>query len=551
MHRFFKKNRANLLALIILAIFSVIGLWSLISNPFYTSHDGFTHTARIAAYFQDLSDGQFPPRWATNFNSNFGSPIFVYSYPLPYLLGALLHMAAISYQNSFRMVMAAGFVLSGLSCFLWLRNKFKTTGALVGAVFYMWVPYHFLNVYVRAALAENLAYGFVPLVFWSIEKKWWTVTAVLLAAVLLSQNEVAALTLPLFLGWALLHRSFRRFILSTALAFALSAFIYVPDLFERQFIHFDQNMTYFRDHFVAFWQLIRSPWGYGFDFPGTIRDEMSFQLGLTQIMVAILTGGLIMIRRKFEKEVLFFFLVLAASVFLMTESPIIRNIWQILPIIKTIVDFPWRFLGITTISFAFFGAYLVANFRWQKLLAIVLLLIVFIANRNHIRINQPLNYSDKTFSGYIGTATATSDEYVPVWRVNMRMPGRPSRFDFLYGDGSISEVSENASGLNWRVDNTSGSAILRVNRFYFPQTTIKYNGFNLAKGKDWNVITTQKDLKFDDTGLMLLSGPKPGSYSLRLEETPLDRAADSLSLISFACIILLLFRSGYAAKVKN
>lgn len=548
MRQFLRKNRANLLALLIICVLSFVALRSLFSASFYTSHDGINHTVRIAAYYQSLKDGQWPVRWATNFDSNFGSPIFVYSYPLPYALGAAFHLTGISFQDSFRLVMALGFIFSGIFCFLWLRNRFSAVAALTGAVFYLWVPYHFLNIYVRAALAENFAYAFVPLVFLGIERKWWKFTALTLATVLLSHNEVSALVLPLFLGWAWINRGLRQFILSTIFAFSISAFIYFPDLFERQNIHFDTTMNYFRDHFVAWWQLIRSPWGYGFDFPDTIRDGISFQLGLAQILATAILGVLIAVKRKMTREPAYFLLILLASIFLMTESPIIRNVWQILPFIKTIVDFPWRFLGLTTISFAFLTAYLVSKFRFPKVLVFFLLVAVLVANRNFIRINQAASFSDDFFANYNGTATASSSEYIPKWRDNLQLLGRPERLDFLFGSGEIAGVKENASELSWTVIGATLPAALRINRFYFPETTILYNGRELAKDSDWQIITTRTKQEFDDTGLILLPQAGNGSYSLRFTESPLRQVANYLSLISFTGIIFLVGADRFRTK---
>lgn len=497
MRKFFKKN---FLILGVILFFSLVGLWALIKNPFYTSHDGFTHTARIAAYYQALRSGQFPARWAVNFYDGRGSPIFVYSYPLPYFWGSILHFFGISYQDSFRVLMGFSFVFGCLTAFWWLKNKFSLWPAVVGAVFYTWVPYRFLNLYVRAALAESLAYSFVPLVFLALEKWRWQFLALVLSAVLLSHNEVAALTLPVFAGWALVQKKFRKFFLATVFAFAVSAFIYLPDFFERGYVNFDKGISYFQDHFVAWWQLIRSHWGYGFDFPGTVNDDMSFQLGMAQIAAVVLL--LVIARKKiFQKEGLFFFGVLTVSIFLMVDQPFIQNIWEALPGIKTIVDFPWRFLGVTTIAFAYLSAYLVSLKNNSRILVIFLLAAVFIFNRNHLRINLPQNFPDEVFDNYQGSSTAGSDEYHPVWDLT-RLPW--------------DKIAANESGA-------------RINRFYFPETIITLNGQNLVKDKDWQV---------DKNGLINLNTRFSGTnYRLIFRETPLRQAANLISLISFAGLI--------------
>ena len=100
---------------------------SLFSVPFYTSHDSFTHTARIAAYFDSLNDGlaslasgrsgQFPVSWAKNLNGNLGSPIFVYSYPLVYMIGGGIHYLGVHYEDAFRFIIGISYILSGFTCY--------------------------------------------------------------------------------------------------------------------------------------------------------------------------------------------------------------------------------------------------------------------------------------------------------------------------------------------------------------------------------------------------------------------------------------------------
>ena len=554
--------RKDLLAYGIILFFVVVGLWALIRNPFYTSHDGFTHTARIMAYYEALKDGQFPPRWATKFSGNLGSPIFVYSYPLPYFLGSLLHFGRVHYQDSFRLVLGGGYLLSGLTAFWWLSKRFGKVAGLVGAVFYLWAPYRFLNIYVRAALAESFAYTFIPLVFLAIdqlftnyEKKWWYLLVFSASGLLLSHNLVAAMFLPAALLLIAVYTVFLKkvyhgliSIFAIVMAFLMSSFIYLPDLFERGYVHFDEGISYWQNHFVAWWQLIRSHWGYGFDFPGTVNDDMSFQLGLTQILVtgllALLLGWLIKKKHfKFKSVVnvegLFFLTLLGGAIFLMLDEPLIVPLWKVLPFIKTIIDFPWRFLGMTVIAFSFLAAYFIHLTKNSKILATVLVALVIIANRNHVHINEALSFTDQEIEGYHGTSTAESNEYNPIWHKSNDLPG----------DLVTANAVNNALGMKVTLPIASTGA--RLNRFYFPKTSIYRDGNELKLGRDYEIISQKTDSKFDDTGLIWLNKPLAGEYLVKFEETPLRKLANILSLTVFSIISLGLFRELYASKVAK
>ena len=162
---------STFIALLILFTLSLFALKDLSKPGFYTSHDGETHTARIAQYYVALKDGQIPPRFAGSFYNGFGSPIFVYIYPVPYITGAILHGLGFSFINSFKIIMAFSFIFSQLFTYVWLYELFKDKkAALIGALCYGWVPYRFLLIYVRGSISEVLAYTFLPLVLFYLTK---------------------------------------------------------------------------------------------------------------------------------------------------------------------------------------------------------------------------------------------------------------------------------------------------------------------------------------------------------------------------------------------
>lgn len=519
----------------IILIFAIIGLRSLFSVPFYTSHDGFTHTARIAAYYKTLGDGQFPPRWAVNLNSTLGSPIFTYSYPLPYFLGSVIHLLNFSYQNTYRLIMAGAFILGSLGMYLWLSRVLGKVPGLVGSIFYMWVPYRFLNLYVRGAFAENLAYAILPFCFLTIE--FWPLFSLSIAALLLSHNVVAFMALPMIFLWGVLKKKTKKVSAGMVFGFLMSAFIYFPDLFERGYIRFDAGISYYKEHFVNFYQLLRSPWGYGFDLPGIVNDAMSFQLGLAHLLA--LGIFLILFFKKRSGETVFFLGVFILSVFLLVDTPYIVNIWKIIPALSTIVDFPWRFLGIAVFALSVLAAYAVKWFRFQKLLTIFLLMAVLIANRNFIRINESLNYSDKVFDEYTGTSTANSNEYLPILHKSPHLPARVEPVEIDQGNAKVEILSRNAWGMDFKIE-TNEAIVARINRFYFPQTKIYRDG-NLVT--DWEANREPTTSKFDDTGTISLKVFPPGGfYQLKFEETNLRVAANTISLISFFIVLCFLIK---------
>ena len=476
--KFWHNN--DLLAVFFLLLLSVIALKALAIPGFYTNHDGETHVARIAQYYQAISDGQIPPRWAKTLNGGLGSPIFVYIYPLPYLIGSIIHFLGFSFTDSFEILIALTFVFSAIFTFLWLKEVFKSTqAAFVGALFYAWVPYRFSLIYVRGSLSESLAYTFIPALLWSLTKlsknislKGAASTSLFTAAVLLSQNLVAYMVFPLIAFYVLIISISRKSLLYFLVAFLsalwgllISAITYMSVIFERDLIHFDELFKkVYNTHFVTIGQLIHSPWDYGFSLPG-LNDGLSFQIGLAHLLVVLLFLAIIFLLTvkkdliHLSKHVdnlqvrlaLFFLISFFLSIFLILDNESVHTFWRIFKPIQ-FIDIPWRLLGTVAISTSFIAAF-TAKLVSNRFILFLLIIAVLIANRNHLRINEQKILSDEFFLNYQGSATQYN-EFTPRTRYSTgvtadfvspieSVKGKIKIYDFIQRSNQISFKTQN------------------------------------------------------------------------------------------------------------
>lgn len=553
-------SKRTIVFLLIVILASVPALRALAIPGFYTSHDGVTHTARIANFSLALKEGQILPRLAPNLFGGLGFPIFVFIYPLPYLVGSTIHEIGFSFTDSFEIVIGASFLLSAISMFFFLRELFGETSALVGALFYSWAPYRFSQVYVRAAIAESFAYIFIPLVLLSALKlsrtrntRWVGIGGLSLAGLLLSHQLVSLTFLPVFILMAFLFlretKLPRQYLLSVAasalLGFTTAAFIYVPALLERKFLHFDELIDYYADHFVTIPQLIHSPWSYGFSMPGVMNDDMSFQVGLIHLTVVGLTvfwiGWRILHKQKILKTntsrigiaSLAVFLV---STLLMLEHPAVRWVWEHIPGIS-ILDFPWRLLGLSVFAASLLAAYLSKSVN-SKLLYVLLLFFVFYANRNHLRINQSVVYDDQFFLNYRETAT-WRNEFLPKWRISNRFPNLKGDASVLEGDVAIEPLDIRTHKLRLKVQSRSGG-ILQLHRLYFPGWTVFLDGERMKFDEGFTAsrnvqLETETNPFIDRSGLVDVRLP-PGEHIVeaRFSETLLRKAGFLMSGIGLS-----------------
>ena len=571
----------NILAIFALLVFSIFALKDLARPGFYTSHDGETHVARIAQYYQALSDGQIPPRWAKTLNGGFGSPIFVYIYPLPYLFGSVIHFFGFSFTDSFEILIALTFIFSAIFTFLWLKEVFKSTNAaFVGALFYTWVPYRFSLIYVRGSISESLAYTFVPALLWSLTKlskninlKTMSLAGLFTAAVLLSQNLVAYMVLPWIIFYVLtlgILRKSRVFFLAASLAgfwgLLIASVTYIPVIFERGLIRFDEKFVLvYKSHFVAVSQLIHSPWDYGFSLP-SINDGMSFQIGLAHILAMFLALTVILLvflknnkslSSIFDHLVLspsklesvlstFFFLILIVSLFFLLETKATVFFWKYFEPIQ-FIDLPWRFLGIAALATSFLAAFVTKAVK-SRILAILLITAVIIANRNHLRINQSVYFNDGHFLQFEGTATQFN-EFNPKTRRSSVVPDDfVSPIESIKGKIYLTDFYQKSNVLTFKSENEKPSRI-QVNLLKFKGWQVFIDGQKFTD--DYSLVdesfyfTYRPDI--DTSGLYdLIVPPGKHNFIFKYQETPLRASANAISALSLILALAIIVKKRHA-----
>jgi len=156
----FKK----ILPWVIVLVLTLPIIWPLFHNGYFPMHDD-TQPTRVFEMAKALKDGQFPVRWVSDLGYGFGYPIFNFYAPLPYYFGALWIVIEISALTATKMMFGMGIILSGLTMYLLAKKLWGIMGGIVSAVFYLYAPYHAVQIYVRGAVGEYWAYGFLPLIF--------------------------------------------------------------------------------------------------------------------------------------------------------------------------------------------------------------------------------------------------------------------------------------------------------------------------------------------------------------------------------------------------
>jgi hypothetical protein len=190
--------------IVILILFILPLLLPIFHQGMMVTDDGNWNIIRLSDFHQSLRDGQFPVRWGMRLNHEFGYPVFDFLYPGVYYLGEIFHVIKINTVNSTKILFGLSFLFSGISTFLWLKNKFSKMAAVAGALLYCYFPYHLYDVYSRGSLGEALALMFVPLILYALDRKKIILGSIGYAFLILTHNTLALLFTPLLLLYTFL-----------------------------------------------------------------------------------------------------------------------------------------------------------------------------------------------------------------------------------------------------------------------------------------------------------------------------------------------------------
>lgn len=554
--------KKQLFVILFLVLLSIPTVRDLFKPGAYTSHDLTHHIVRTIQMDKILREGQFPPRWVGDLNWGYGYPLFIFNYPLPSMMAVGIHWLGNSFIWSVKLTMAFSMVASLLAMYIFIRYLFKSELAgIVGGLFYLYAPIRFINVYVSATFGNAVAFMFVPLIFWAItkasrgnfDKKSLLGGALSLAGLILSHNIMALMFLPIvvaytvFLIWqspkklrvSMIHNS----LFLILLGLGLSSFFLVPAMVEKSEIRYDSALTgFYKTHFPAWWQLIRSHWGYGFSHPGTAQDDMSFQIGLAHIGVFVLSALWLIVGWKkishFDKSLLWFcFGACLVIVFLMLE--ISMPVWEKIPMLPYI-QMPWRLLAVIVFIVSILAGWLVKYAPLRPLCALILALAVIIANRNHWHINEIMAKTDADYMT-INNSTTMASEHLP--KGSNKFDNEPIAYSKITPqDGLAAVVFDNNTSIHVaaKIIALEDNQVIRFNQVYFPGWQFSIDGIPV-------------------TGSFPINKPLPEftvskgthTFTASFTNTPLRTIADIISLLSAMVIIGITIQTKYDFQPKT
>lgn len=546
------KKHWGLLIVFLLSYWAIVPL---LRPGFFPIHDD-VQVVRVQQMAQALKDGQLPVRWAGDLGYGFGYPIFNFYAPLAYYVGAIFNLFGLNVLLATKLMMVLGILLSGVMMYFLAQEFWGEIGGILSGLFYVYAPYHAVDIYVRGAVSEFWAMVFLPLVFLSLYKifkgknKFWIIAGGLsCAAVILSHNLTAMMITPFVILSGLLMFVFSKkrklpitnYLLLITFTLSISAFYWLPALSEMRLTKVLGQIgggADFREHFVYFDQLWASPWGFAGSSPGRF-DGMSFMIGKLQIVFAIFslaTAAWLWQKKKRELAFVLFMSFCFFAIAILFTNQLSQPVWQAISPMA-FIQYPWRFLIFVAFAASFMagsaalwlkkiqdypGLGTIPGLSWIGGALIILVLLFF-----NTKYFQPQKYLDVSAADYINEenikweTSKISDEYLPK---DFPIPQNKNEVAWekvavLKGKAEIKNLSLKSHQYTFNVIAEDEAEVL-VNTAYFP---------------GWKAWLDGEEIEVTlDNGKIKFTSPR-GEHQVvvRLRNTPIRTLADLISLVSW------------------
>lgn len=447
------------------------------------------HFFRLVEFDKCIRDLQIPCRWAQDSGAGFGEPLFNFYGQLVYAFGEIVHLMGVAKIDSLKILFAFSLLGSGISMFFLSRKIWKSHwSGILSTVIYLYAPYRAVDVWVRGALPEAMSFVFFPLIILFIEnylenrkRRDLLLFSFSFAFLILNHNLSVILFAPFLVVWIIFRflqiRKVRPFLwlgIAGIFSLVISAFYILPVIFESKFIDINSTtLTYYdwRANFVTIYQLFISRfWGYGASVWGA-NDGLSLSVGQVQYLAPIITGVIIVLKKKITRENLTFFVLVLIGMFaLFLTHNKSTFIWNTLSFMKYI-QFPWRFLSTSIFALALASGLLLKQFNKKLNLIIGILVIVFAIFINFQFFRPDIWYKVNDFDLEHGPkwTEATFSSLSDYWPIYGKLPEKQAFTE----NSDLKLISKKSNSQTFEIKSFDKEIEFPV--AYFPGWEISYN----------------------------------------------------------------------------
>jgi len=379
---FFDKKLRYVLFLLVIWLILIIPL---IDTNIIPGHDCVFHITRFLNIAEAIKNGVFPVRMYADDVQFWGAPVGIFYPSLFFYIPAILKLIGMPVEICYNIFIAFIFLFGIFSS--WFGFSLLTKSKNIGffcTLLYISSGYYLMDAYIRSAIGELLGLSFMPLAIASIEilvakskvKVKDCVWGILAISAVIQSHVLCSVALVLFgLFCLIVHyknislRQFYRILVITITVFLLNAHFIIP------FLLFYKNVPITMDFVDGFaeqgWPTIVLfrfflAWNFWlfvsvyFFLPKMLR-------GLNSKSGKALGKSQIKIKKEFLLTKLYMNYFLAGCLFLFMAD--LAFPWDLFSLLKQFfqtMQFPWRFLGISTLCLCVPGGICIHKFLSGK-----------------------------------------------------------------------------------------------------------------------------------------------------------------------------------------
>ena len=550
----FKKK---LFWIVLLVILTIPAFLKLIRPGFFPIQD-MMQVFRSFELDKCIADLQLPCRWIPDAGYGYGYPQFNFYAPFVYYLGEVFHLIGFQFIDSLKIVIGLGFLAGAIGMFLLTYEFFGAIPATIASILYTYTPFKAQEIYVRGDISEFWATAFFPIILWAIYKlikdggkKYFLWVVISIAGLFFAHVLFSFLFIPIIIFWTgfwLISekkiQSAPNVFLIIIFGFLTSALFTLPMLFEKSFVHIETLLGGFfdyRQHFVSLKELFLSNhWGYGSSVLGP-NDDLSLSTGIIQWVLSLVAIIFALFKFKKGKVVSLLVLSLAAIclfvLFLTHEKS--SFIWLLIKPMA-FLQFPWRFLAISTFILSFLSGYAIYHFGKLKYFAgLLVLALILIFNLKFFTPKAWLDVSDEYFltgSVWQSEITASIFDYLPIYAKLPPLAKAPETPEILSGGAVFTSY---VKGSNYQTGNlkVNKESVVRLPLYDFPGMTVSLGGKviphinNNCSGEPFCM------------GLITFNAPAGDhTFKVKLENTPVRTIGNIISFVSLIGIVFVLIK---------
>ena len=363
----FAQKKSFEIAVVTTALISLTMLLPFLMYGIPYAPDNIHHFQVASSYAQALSAGDVFPNWSAHENFGYGSLGVRLYPPFPYYILVFIHFATGEWYWASLLTYAFWLLLSSFGIYLLAREFYSPNAALFSAVIFTFMPYRYYEVYHATMYGEFAGCAVLIFSFYFVFRvcKYGRYAdaiglTVAFAVLILTHLPLTIIGSACLLVFSL--SSLRRkqiittlFLLvsSVSISLTLTAFFWVRVLTERKWmachlIYFPESVFIFRENFLPFASL---------DDLGMLYFDSFLFLPVSLVIISLLAYCVLSSQeRKISILSIGILFVFSCVTILKISSPL----WESFTLLQEI-QFPWRFLVITSIS----GAVLAVS-GWQN-----------------------------------------------------------------------------------------------------------------------------------------------------------------------------------------